>query len=185
VPGEYGGGVGVITIRMRGKTPESFVPVLRSIGTSVDPMLQFAMTGSLDSQYHEFTQVGVRIALVIALITGSVLLLSAAGIHAIMSFTVHQRRREIGIRAALGAPARRILASVLARASRQLAVGVGVGLAAAVALDVATGGFLMSGTGLLLVPATAVFMLIVGLLAAMGPARRGLAVQPTEALRAE
>jgi ABC-type antimicrobial peptide transport system permease subunit len=68
---------------------------------------------------------------------------------------------------------------------RQLAVGVGLGLAAAVALDLAAGGELMAGTGLLLVPATAAFMLIVGLLAAAGPARRGLRVQPTEALRAE
>jgi len=43
----------------------------------------------------------------------------------------------------------------------------------------------MEGTGLLLVPGTAAFMLIVGLLAAAGPARRGLRVQPTEALRAD
>jgi ABC-type antimicrobial peptide transport system permease subunit len=49
----------------------------------------------------------------------------------------------------------------------------------------AAGGELMAGTGLLLVPATAAFMLVVGLLAAAGPARRGLRVDPTEALRAE
>ena len=90
-----------------------------------------------------------------------------------MSFTVNQRRREIGIRSALGASTRLILTSVLARATRQLALGVGLGLAAAVALDLAAGGELMGGTGLLLVPATAAFMLVVGLLAAAGPARRG------------
>lgn len=43
----------------------------------------------------------------------------------------------------------------------------------------------MEGTGLLLAPATALFMVVVGLLAAGGPARRGLRVQPTDALRAE
>ena len=74
----------------------------------------------------------------IVLITGSVLLLSAAGIHALMSFTVNQRRREIGIRSALGASTRLILTSVLARATRQLALGVGLGLAAAVGLDLAS-----------------------------------------------
>jgi ABC-type antimicrobial peptide transport system permease subunit len=148
-------------------------------------MLQLSNVQSLDAMYREYAQVGARIAMVIALITGSVLLLSAAGIHALMSFTVNQRRREIGIRAALGAPARRILAGVLARASRQLAVGVGLGLAVAVGLDRLTGGVLLQGTGLLLVPATAAFMLVVGLLAAAGPARRGLRVQPTEALRTE
>jgi ABC-type antimicrobial peptide transport system permease subunit len=140
---------------------------------------------SLDALYREYAQVGARIATVIALVTGSVLLLSAAGIHALMSFTVNQRRREIGIRAALGAPAGRILAGVLTRAARQLALGVGVGLTAAVALDLATGGVLLDGAGLLLVPGTAAFMLVVGLLAAAGPARRGLRVQPTESLRTE
>lgn len=44
---------------------------------------------------------------------------------------------------------------------------------------------LMGGTGMLFVPRTAAFMLAVGLIAAAGPARRGLRVQPTEALRAE
>ncbi len=77
------------------------------------------------------------------------------------------------------------LTSVLARATRQLALGVGLGLTMAVALDLLSGGELMNGTGLLLVPGTAAFMLVVGLLAAAGPARRGLRVQPTEALRAD
>jgi predicted permease len=183
MPGEWDNAM--LTIRLRGQTPEAFAPTLRRIAVSVDPMLQLAGTSSLDTMYREFARAGARLALVIALITGSVLLLSAAGIHALMSFTVHQRRREIGIRSALGAPARRILSSVLARATRQIALGVGVGLAAAVALDQMSGGVLMNGTGLLLVPGTAAFMLVVGILAAGGPARRGLRVQPTEALRAE
>jgi ABC-type antimicrobial peptide transport system permease subunit len=135
--------------------------------------------------HRTYVKDGAHLALAVALVTGSVLLLSAAGIHALMSFTVNQRRREIGIRVALGAPARRILTSVLTRATRQLALGVGIGLAAAVALDQASGGVLLDGTAVLLVPATAVFMLAVGLLAAAGPARRGLRVQPTEALRTE
>jgi ABC-type antimicrobial peptide transport system permease subunit len=54
-----------------------------------------------------------------------------------------------------------------------------------VLLDRLAGGELMNGIGFLLVPATAAFMLLVGLIAAAGPARRGLRVQPTEALRAE
>jgi ABC-type antimicrobial peptide transport system permease subunit len=183
VPGERDGAM--LIVRLRGQTPEAFAPTLRRVATSVDPMLQLSGVNSLYAAYRENTRAAAQLALVIALITGSVLLLSAAGIHALMSFTVNQRRREIGIRSALGASARRILASVLARAVRQLALGVGVGLTMAVGLDVAAGGVLMDGTGLLLVPATAAFMLIVGLLAAAGPARRGLNVQPTEALRAD
>jgi putative ABC transport system permease protein len=175
----------MLTIRLRGLSPETFAPTLRRITTSVNPMLQLTHTSALDAKYNEYTRDAMRLAMVIVLITGSVILLSAAGIHALMSFTVNQRRREIGIRTALGAPARRIVGSVLARASRQLALGVGVGLTVALAGDQLSRGELMEGAGLLLAPATAAFMLIVGLLAAAGPLRRGLRVQPTEALRAE
>ncbi|MDF1504491.1 ABC transporter permease [Roseisolibacter sp. H3M3-2] len=180
-----GGSGGLLTVRLRGQSPEAFAPTLRRIAASVDPTLQLSAPQSLYALYREDAQGALQVALVIALVAGSVLLLSAAGIHAMMSFTVNQRRREIGIRAALGAPARRILGGVLARAARQLAIGVGVGLAAAGAPDAAAGGELLGGTGVLLVPGTAAFMLVVGLLAAAGPARRGLRVQPTEALRAE
>jgi predicted permease len=183
MPGEWASAM--LTVRLRGQTPETFAPSLRRTATSINPMLQLTGTNALHAIYEDYTLAAARLALVVALITGSVLLLSAAGIHALMSFTVNQRRREIGIRSALGASARGILASVLARAVRQLALGVGVGLTMAIGLDLAAGGVLMGGTGLLVVPATAAFMLIVGLLAAAGPARRGLRVQPTEALRAE
>jgi putative ABC transport system permease protein len=183
MPGEWASAM--LTVRLRGQTPETFAPSLRRAATSIDPLLQLTSTNALHAIYQEYTLAAGRLALVVALITGSVLLLSAAGIHALMSFTVNQRRREIGIRSALGASARRILTSVLARAVRQLSLGVGIGLTMAIGLDVVVGGELMGGSGLLLVPGTAVFMLVVGVLAALGPARRGLDVQPTEALRAE
>jgi len=113
-------------------------------------------------------------ALGVGLVVGSVLLLSAAGMYAMMSFTVSQRRREIGVRSALGGSARQILMSVLARAALLVVVA-----------DRLTGGELMFRTGPLIIPATALFMVVVGLIAAAGPARHGLRIQPTEALRSE
>jgi ABC-type antimicrobial peptide transport system permease subunit len=131
------------------------------------------------------TQQGLRAtALGILLVTGSVLLLSAAGIYAMMSFTVARRRREIGIRSALGADPRRILSGVFMRAAAQLGIGAAVGLGLAVSLDIATGGWVMGGQAILL-PIVVAIVMTVGLLAAFGPARRGLAVQPVEALREE
>lgn len=118
-------------------------------------------------------------------VTASVLLLSAAGISAMMSFTVARRRREIGIRAALGADPRRLLGGIFARAAGQLGTGAVLGVAIAVVLDRALGGGPLSDRGVLLVPVIAALIVTVGLLATWGPAREGLSVQPTEALREE
>jgi len=185
MPGELRDALLTIRLRGGGHTPETFMPALRRIATSVDPMLQLSHMSTYDAMYRDYTKGGTQLALVAALVTAVVILLSGAGIHALMSFAVNQRRREIGIRAALGAPASRILKSVLTRATRQLALGLGIGLVVTVAINRVSGGAMMSGTGLLLVPVTVALMLVVGLLAATGPVRRGLRVQPTEALRAE
>lgn len=114
----------------------------------------------------------------------SVLLLSTAGIFSLMSFDVTQRRREIGIRSALGANQRRVLAGVMARSVKQLGIGVMVGLSVLAAVPPMELDF---GIGverdMRLIIGVAVLMVTVGLLAAAGPVRRGLRIQPSEALR--
>jgi ABC-type antimicrobial peptide transport system permease subunit len=131
-------------------------------------------------------QIGFRLMVLgSALVILSALLLSAAGIYAMMSFTVSQRRKEIGIRAALGADAGQLLRSIFTKAALQLAAGVVVGTVLVLMIDRASEGELLGTRGLTLVPFTALLMVLVGLFAAIGPARRGLSIQPTEALRAE
>ena len=180
-----GKGEAVILVRVQGTTPSALMGRLREITTEVDPTLWLSRLRAMDTVNRQ-EKVAVRlVALVLGLITLSVLLLSAGGIYALMSFTVTRRRREIGIRSALGADPRRILASIFSRAVRQLAIGLAVGVAAAGLLDVSTGGEMMGGAGMVLLPAVAVIMSVVGLLAAFGPARRGLRIQPMEALREE
>jgi hypothetical protein len=176
---------GVLMIRLRGQSPTAFIPILHRVATSVNPTLQLIRVRALDLMYADRGRMMALLALVIALLAASVLLLSAAGIHALMSFTINQRRREIGVRVALGADARRILTGVLSRATWQLGLGVAVGLAVSLYLERWSEGEMMGGKGLIYVPGIAAFMTLVGLLAAWGPARRGLRVQPTEALRAE
>jgi len=119
----------------------------------------------------------------LGLVTASVLLLSAAGIYAMMSFIVAQRTREIGIRTALGAPPRRVMSNVFGRAAWQVAAGVLVGSILSGAAFVAIGlGF---GRAAPLLLAVAVIMGLVGLMAAFGPARRAMRIQAVEALRAD
>ena len=67
----------------------------------------------------------------------------------------------------------------------QLASGVAVGVVMALLIDGASDGEMLGLLGLRLLPITALVMVVVGLFATIGPARRGLRIQPTEALRAE
>ncbi len=174
---------GLLTARVRGTTPAQFESRLREIAAALDPTLRLGEIRTLDDIDQQASQALRLVALVIVLVTVSVLLLSAAGIYALMSFTVSQRRKEIGIRAALGAHPARLLRSIFSRALAQLALGLGTGVGAAAFLDLATGGELMAGKGTLLLPVVAALMLIAGIIAALGPARRGLRIQPSEALR--
>ena len=114
------------------------------------------------------------------------LLLSAAGLYALMAFTVAQRRREIGIRSALGAQPGHLVAAVFRRAFWQIGAGSAAGMLAAYLVGryvpiEQIGGLPIPG----ILPGAAAFMLLVGVLASLGPARRGLRIDPTEALRSE
>ena len=86
---------------------------------------------------------------------------------------------------ALGADARRVLMGIFGRARAQIGAGVAAGLVIAGIAEWVTPGGNIGGRGLFLFPAVVAVMFAVRLLAAAGPARRGLAVQPTEALRNE
>jgi putative ABC transport system permease protein len=175
-----------VAVRVRGTPATSLAGKLREITTAIDPTLQLSALLPLDQVYGEeqrFMRLG---AVAFATVTLSVLLLSTAGLYALMSFTVAERRREIGIRAALGADPRRIVAGIFSRAFRQLARGVVVGLGmAAVLFEEMTDGKTAAAEGAILLPAVVVIMMAVGLLAAIAPARSGLRIDPSESLRTD
>jgi len=171
-----------IALRVRG-APSTVARRLPEIATAVDPELQLRSVVGLDEALRKEQWIRRLEAAVLGGVALSVLLLSSAGIYALMSFTVSQRRKEIGIRIALGAQRTRIVASIFSRALGQLAAGAALGMISGVALERASGGNLMRGNAAVVVPLVAVFMMAVGFLAALGPARRGLRIEPTEALR--
>jgi hypothetical protein len=175
-----------LAMRIRGNAATTLPGRLREIASSLDPALQLSGVLSLD-QVHRQEQRLVRFgALAFGAVTLSVLLLSAAGIYALTSFTVASRRREIGLRTALGADPRRIIAGIFSRAFRQLTLGAAVGLAiAALAFEEITDSAATSSRGLMLLPLVAAIMMAVGLVAALGPARRSLRIDAAEALKAE
>jgi predicted permease len=166
---------------VRDGAPSTFAARLREIAAAVDPELHVQNILGLDEALRRDQWLRRMEAAVLGAVVFSVLMLSSAGIYSLMSITVSQRRKEIGIRIALGANRTRIVASIFARALGQLALGAAVGAAFAAALEAQ--GNLMRGNGAVVLPAVALFMMAVGLAAAHGPARRCLAIEPTEALR--
>ena len=174
----------MMLVRLReGLQPAEYAGRFKATAAAVDPTLQLSDVKSLHDELTEEQRMMRLSAVALITLTVSVLLLSAAGIYSLMSLAVNQRRREIGIRSALGAFPGSIMAAVFKRATRQLAIGVAVGIAATIALDVASRGLLLDGTAAALLSMVAVIIAAVGMLAAWGPARRGLRIQPTEALR--
>jgi predicted permease len=162
------------------EAPEYFER-LRGSALTLDPMLRVTSTETLTQTLFERDRPLRVLRVVIVSLSLSTLLLSAAGISALLSFTVAMRRREIGIRLALGAKPRSVLTGVLARALRHIGIGVGVGLALLVLLLGSTKQLGPSGVVLLLAVVTTI--VVVGTLAAVGPARRALRVHPIEVLK--
>jgi ABC-type antimicrobial peptide transport system permease subunit len=118
-------------------------------------------------------------------------ILAAVGIYGVMSFSVNQRRQEFGVRMALGADHGRILGMVLRQGSRQIVLGLCLGLG--LSLTLATLGrdaitnTLYGVTALdpLTYAAVTTLVTVVALVAVVVPARRATRVDPLLALRAE
>jgi len=185
LPAALGAAPVAVAIRTRGIDPDVLVPRLRDIAGEVAPGRPTTVAGP-DELRGGTSGAAVRFSvIVVSLVTLSVLLLSAAGISAMMSFAVTRRYREIGIRLALGASRRQVLRTIFSRSALQLALGLAVGVTLAALLERLSGGELMRGQQGVLVPMVAALVIAAALLATAGPALRALRVRPMEALRQE
>ncbi len=121
----------------------------------------------------------------LGLLAGISLLLAAVGLYGVMSYSVTQRNKEIGIRMALGASAAQVLRLVLGEATRLLALGLAGGLLVAVLLGHLVEAMLFGirPSDPLVFAGAALFMAVVALMAAGLPARRAMRVDPMVALR--
>jgi hypothetical protein len=158
---------------------------LREVAAAVEPTLRVQSPLTLDNAAHDALvayQSWFRACLIGAAIA---LLLTNAGIYAILSYTVSRRTREIGVRVALGADPRRIVSAILTHTAKQVGIGVLIGVAF---IATASTGGTFRGIGprdVALIAAHALVMTAVCMLACVVPARRALRIEPTEALSSD
>lgn len=177
---------GSILVRVAGD-PMAMVSSLRRVVREVDPEVPLYAIEPLTETLSRSTAERQFTMLVLGVFASVALLLAMIGVHGVLSYTVSQRTREIGIRMALGADRRRVLGIVLGEGARLAAAGLAIGILGAI------GGARLLATLLYgvhpndpgTIAAVALSLGSVALLATWLPARRAARVEPTEALRSE
>lgn len=166
---------------------ENFLNEIRTAVWSVNSSLPLASVRTMQEVYDKslartsFTAVMLEIAGAMALALGII------GIYGVMSYTVSQRKREIGIRLALGAQGGHVLQTVLRQGMKLALVGVIIGIGASFALTRLMANLLFGVTAHdpVTFVAVAALLILVALLACYIPARRATLVDPNIALRYE
>ncbi|HEU5450945.1 MAG TPA: ABC transporter permease [Terriglobales bacterium] len=167
--------------------PCSLVPAIRERVAQLDPALPLSNMKTLDRLLLESLAGLFQIGGLMSSFGLLALLLSAAGIYGMVSYTVSQRTHEIGIRMAIGAEHLDVLRMILMQTMRFALIGAGLGLVGAIALGRVIRGFFYGASATSALPFLFAFVVLVGaaLLASIGPARKATRVDPMIALRTE
>jgi putative ABC transport system permease protein len=176
------------TVAVRSSLPPGTIAsLLKSQMAAIDPDLPFGDINSLQSEVDGNVAEPRFRAILIGIFALLALVLAAVGLYGLISYTVTQRTREIGIRVALGAAPRQVLVPVLREGIVLALVGIGIGLLGAFAAAKALSAFLfrVGASDPLTFGGVALLLLAVATAASYIPSRRALRVDPVVALRAE
>jgi putative ABC transport system permease protein len=179
-------------VHVGGGDPMTLAPQLREIASAVDPELRLVTVQRGNEVNNDNAWVMSFWLRITAVLSAVALVLSLAGIYAVLSFTVARRTREIGVRVALGASRRRVVAATFRRPLLQVTGGVFVGTAIVLTLATLLKYTEFSGSetpltiqDMTLIVVYGIAMLGVCMLACLVPTRRALNIEPTIALRTE
>jgi len=168
----------------------ALAPVLRDVVRGIDPdMPVFGTRTMLDYYTQRAIKTPNIIAESVAALGSMGLILAIVGLYGLVTYSVSQRRREIGIRMAIGADRQKVVRMILRQGLMLGSIGVAIGLIASffVCRAVMTVAWIASFDHLnyALFPAIAIPLLLVTLAATFAPARRASLVDPMRALRDE
>jgi predicted permease len=176
-----------VAVRTERAGSESLVTQMHEAVWTINPRLPLADVRTLESLYDQ-SLAQTSFTLVMLAIAGAMaLLLGMCGIYGVVAYAVSRRRREIGIRLALGAQTRTILALFVRRGVILATLGVGIGLGGAAAFTQLMRSLLFGISPLDPITFTAmpIVLAVAALLASYLPARRAVAVDPVETMRAQ
>jgi predicted permease len=161
---------------------------LPEIAAELDPAMRVDDLQTLDEIHWRLSIGGLAVSGIAAGLALAWMLFSVAGIYTSMAFTLVQRRREIGIRAALGAPPSRLIAGAFRHVLLPAGAGAALGGLAALVLEYYLAPLLFDfGRGgrplPLILAGTEASVFLIAAIALSGPFRRALRVDPVEALR--
>jgi predicted permease len=187
LPYAYRDNESIFIVTRTSQRPEAFAETLRKLVRAAHPALAVDNIRSMDTRIADSLITRRSPALLAGIFAGVALLLAAIGTYGVLSYAVAQRRREIGIRMALGAQREQIGAQFLSLGVRLLVAGILLGLFGAwlAAKAMQTVLFDVPPLHLAILLGTAAIMSAVSLIASLIPAGRAAAVNPVEALRAE
>jgi hypothetical protein len=173
-------------LRLQGAT-DALLASIRAEARAVDPLVPVLNVQTMDARFAQALRSERLLALLGTLFGVLALLLAAIGLYGLLSGAVAQRRREIGIRLALGEPTSCVLWLVLRRGLTLTMVGLGVGLGLGLWLTRFVRGelFGVSHSDPFTLGATVVVLSVTGAMASLLPAIRAARTDPIVALRAE
>ncbi len=186
-PDDRTGQIGItIAVKTRGE-PYSLVQAIREQIQSLDPNLAVFNIETMDEHVTKALLIPRLSAILLSAFGVIGVTLAAIGLYGVVGYSVKRRTREIGIRMALGADAARVTRSIMTQGFCLAAVGMIFGLPAALALSSLYGAFLygIAPTDPYTFLAVGLVLLLIAVVASLGPARRAAKVQPMAAVRYE
>jgi predicted permease len=167
--------------------PLAFIPAIRQVVHNADPSRAIFGLQTIEDALAVDLQRPRSNARLLGLFAISAMLLAAVGLYGLMTQLVNARRREIGIRIAMGADPARVVRSMLGGAGQLVAAGILAGCALILAVRPVVHSLLFGIGPLdgLSIAAAVVLLAAVSVLAAFLPARRAAAIDPIETLRSE